>query len=144
MEFISVTTHELKTSLTAIIASAELLNDELQLNKKSMSGRLIQSIIRNAHSIDERLSRFSGMAQLLTGDLRLQLEPVEIGQAMHNVATRFYPSIRSRSQSLTVELPDSLPLVKADRQYLEDSAESPGIIVTEHGMGYKFATPVSS
>ena len=39
---------------------------------------------------------------------------------MHNVATRFYPRIHSRSQSLTVELPDSLPLVKADRQYLEE------------------------
>ncbi len=79
MEFISVTTHELKTSLTAIIASAELLSDEFQLDKKSVSGRLIQSIIRNAHSIDERLSRFSEMSKLLAGDLRLQLEPVEIG-----------------------------------------------------------------
>jgi len=120
MEFISVTTHELKTSLTAIIASAELLSDELQLDKKSVSGRLIQSIIRNAHSIDERLSRFSEMATLLAGDLRLQLEPVEIRSVIHNVATRFYPTIRSKSQSLAVELPDSLPLVKADRQYLEE------------------------
>jgi len=120
MEFISVTTHELKTSLTAIIASAELLSDELQLDKKSVSGRLIQSIIRNAHSINERLSRFSEMAKLLAGDLRLQLEPVEIGQVIRNVVTRSYPRIRSRSQSLTVELPDSLPPVKADRQYLEE------------------------
>lgn len=30
------------------------------------------------------------------------------------------------------------------RQKLGDSAESPSIIVTEHGMGYKFARPVSS
>jgi len=120
MEFISVTTHELKTSLTAIIVSAELLSDELQLDKKSVSGRLIQSIIRNAHSIDERLSRFSEMATLLAGDLQLQLEPVEIRQVIHDVAIRFYPRIRSKSQSLTVELPDSLPLVKADRQYLEE------------------------
>jgi len=120
MEFISVTTHELKTSLTAIIASAELLSDELQLDRKSVPGRLTQSIIRNAHSIDERLSRFSEMAELLAGDLRLQLEPVEIGQAIHNVTTRFYPRIQSKSQSLTVELPNSLPLIKADRQYLEE------------------------
>jgi len=120
VEFISVTTHELKTSLTAIIASAELLSDELQLGKKSVPGRLIQSIIRNAHSIDERLSRFPEMAKLLVGDLQLQLEPVEIRQVIHNATARFYPSIRSRSQSLSVELPDSLPLVKADRQYLEE------------------------
>jgi len=120
MEFISVTTHELKTSLTAIIASAELLSDELQLDKKSVSGRLIQSIIRNAHSIDERLSRFSEMATLLAGDLQLQLEPVEIGQVIHDVAIRFYPTIQSKSQSLTMDLPNSLPPVKADRQYLEE------------------------
>ena len=120
MEFISVTTHELKTSLTAIIASAELLSDELQLDKKSVSGRLIQSIIRNAHSIDERLSRFSEMATLLAGDLQLQLEPVEIGQVIHDVAIRFYPTIQSKSQSLTMDLQNSLPPVKADRQYLEE------------------------
>jgi len=120
MELISVTTHELKTSLTAIIASTELLNDELQLDRKSVPGRLIQSIIRNAHSIDETLSRFSEMAKLLSGDLRLQLEPVEIRQVIHSVTTRFYPTIRSKSQSLSVELPDSLPPVKADRQYLEE------------------------
>lgn len=36
------------------------------------------------------------------------------------MVTRSYPRIRSRSQSLTVELPDSLPPVKADRQYLEE------------------------
>ncbi len=30
------------------------------------------------------------------------------------------------------------------RQKLGDSAESPSIITTEHGMGYKFATPASS
>ena len=30
------------------------------------------------------------------------------------------------------------------RQKLGDSAETPSIIVTEHGMGYKFATPVKT
>ena len=66
MEFIAATTHELKTPLTAIIVSAELLSDELQLGKNGVAGRLIQSIIRNAHSIDEKLSQFSKMASLLT------------------------------------------------------------------------------
>ncbi|MFC1983680.1 sensor histidine kinase [Chloroflexota bacterium] len=60
------------------------------------------------------------MARLLAGDLRLQLESVEIGQVTRDVATRFYPRIRSKSQSLIVELPDSLPPVTADRQYLEE------------------------
>lgn len=119
MEFISVTTHELKTSLTAIIASAELLSDELQLDKKSVSGRLIQSIIRNAHRINEMLSSLSERTWFLTREPPLQPESVEVGQVIHNVAARLYPTIQSRRQSLTLELTDSLPLVKVDRQYLE-------------------------
>ena len=43
--------HELKTSLTAIIVSAELLNEELKPAEKDVLDRLIQSIIRNAKKI---------------------------------------------------------------------------------------------
>ncbi len=118
-DFVTAATHELKTSLTAIIASAELLADELQPDEKSTPGRLIQSIIRNAHSLDEGLSRFPEMVTLLRGDRQLQLEPTEIRQVIHNVAAELYPIIQNRRQSLTLELPDFPLLAKADRQYLE-------------------------
>lgn len=119
IEFVSATTHELKTSLTAIIVSAELLADELKLDEKKALGKLVQSIIRNAHIMDERLTSFSEMAGLLAGDFRLQPEHLKIGQVIHSVATQLYPIIQSKRQSLTLELPDPLPLVKADRRYLE-------------------------
>ena len=118
LEFIAATIHELKTPLTAIIASVSLLADELKLSDDSVPGRLIQSIIRNAHSIDGKLSHFSEMARLLTKDFQFQPEPVEIGQVIHDVATQLYPITHSKQQLLTLELPDSLPLVKADQQYL--------------------------
>jgi len=119
LDFVAATTHELKTFLTAIIVSAELLADELQPDEKSVLGRLIQSIIRNAHSIDERLSLFSETGGLLTEDSRFQPESIEIGQVVQNVTTQLYPEIQSKRQSLTLAVPDSLPPVKADRQYLE-------------------------
>ena len=78
LDFVDATIHELKTSLTAIIVSAELLADELQPDEKSVLGRLIQSIIRNAHSIDERLSFLSETEELLTENARFQPEPVEV------------------------------------------------------------------
>jgi signal transduction histidine kinase len=118
IEFIAATIHELKTPLTAIIASAELLAEEVQLDENNVPRKLIQSIIRNAHSIDEKLSQFSDMARLLTRDLQFQPEPVEIEQVIHEVATQIYPLTRSKRQSLTLDLPDSLPLVRADRQYI--------------------------
>jgi len=119
LDFVDAIIHELKTSLTAIIVSAELLGDELQPDEKSVLGRLIQSIIRNAHSVDARVSLLSEAEELLTENYRFQPEPVKIGQVVQNVTTQLYPQIQSRRQSLTLEVPDSLPPAKADRQFLE-------------------------
>ena len=118
-EFISATIHELKTSLTAIIAAAELLADELQQGEKSLIGKLIRSIIRNAHSIDEKLPHALEVQRLLTGNLQLKPEPVAIEQVIHNVVALFYPKVLKEKQSLTLEVPDSLPPVKADSQHIE-------------------------
>ncbi|MBA7635760.1 Adaptive-response sensory-kinase SasA [subsurface metagenome] len=117
--FGDATVHELKTLLTAIIVSAELLADELQMYQKSMSLRLTQNIIRNAHSLDEKLTNFSEMAGLLAGDFSFQPEQIEIEPVIHSVTAQLYPIVQSKKQSLAVELPPSLPPVKAHRQYLE-------------------------
>lgn len=117
--FGDATVHELKTLLTAIIVSAELLTDELQMDRKSMPARLTQNIIRNAHSLDEKLSNFSAMAGLLAGDFSFQPEYLEIGPVIQSVTAQLYPITKSKKQSLAVELPPSLPSVKSQRQYLE-------------------------
>jgi len=134
LDFVAVTTHELKTYLTAIIVSAELLADELKPDEKSVLGRLIQSIIRNAHSIDDRLPLLSETGGLLTEDSRFQPEPVEIGEVINTVATQLFPEIQSRRQSLTLEVSDSLPPAKADKQYLEQ------ILLTLIANASKFTT----
>jgi len=117
--FLDAAMHELKTPLTAIIVSAELLADELKPNEKSVLGRLIQSIIRNAHSIDEKLSLISETGGLLPDGTRFHPQSVPIREIIQNVATQLYPRLQSKKQSLSLELPDSLPQAKADKQYLE-------------------------
>ena len=82
VNFVAATVHELKTSLTAIIVSAELLADELKPDEKSVLGRLIQSIIRNAHSIDERLSLLAEAGGFLAEIPRFQPKPVAIGDVI--------------------------------------------------------------
>ncbi|MFC1911990.1 sensor histidine kinase [Chloroflexota bacterium] len=119
VNFGDATIHELKTSLTAILVSAELLADELQVDSKSVPARLTQNIIRNAHCLDEKLTDFSEMFGLLAGDFPFHPEALEIGEVIHSVTTQLYPILRSKKQSLTVELPESPPPVKAHRQYLE-------------------------
>jgi len=119
ISFGDATVHELKTLLTAIIVSAELLAEEFQSDQKSLAARLTQNIIRNARSLDEKLAHFSEMAELLAGDFSFQPEPLEVEPVIRGVTAQLYPITRSKKQSLTVELPASLPPVKAQRQYLE-------------------------
>jgi signal transduction histidine kinase len=119
VSFGDATVHELKTLLTAIIVSAELLTEELDMAQKSVPARLVQNIIRNAHSLDEKLSKFSEMAGLIAGDFSFQPEYLEIEPIVHSVTAQLYPITHSKKQSLTVELPASLPPVKSQRHYLE-------------------------
>jgi len=119
LDFVDAVIHELKTSLTAIIVSVELLADELRPEEKSVLGRLIQSITRNAHSIDERLSLLSETGEMLSDNARFQPEPIEMKEIAQNVAMQLYPTVQSRKQVLTLEVADSIPPARADRQYLE-------------------------
>jgi signal transduction histidine kinase len=117
--FGDATVHELKTLLTAIIVSAELLAEELQSKHDSMPLRLIQNITRNAHSLDEKLTNFSEMSGLLSGEFSFQPELIEVGPIIHGVASQVYPITHSRKQSLTVDIPATLPNIRAHRHYLE-------------------------
>ncbi len=147
--------HELKTSLTAIIVSAELLADELQPGEKSVLGRLIQSVLRNAHSIDERISLLSEAEGLLVDNSRFQPEPVNVGEIAQNVTTQLYPEIQSRRQHITLDIPDNLPAARADRQYLEQilltlmsnaikfTAEEGSISVSAHRDGISIIVQVN-
>jgi len=117
--FGDATVHELKTLLTAIIVSAELLSEELQSEHKSMPLRLIQNIIRNAHSLDEKLTNFSEMTGLLSGEFSFQPELLELGPIIHGVTSQIYPITHSKKQSLKIDLPPTLPHIRAHRHYLE-------------------------
>ncbi len=119
IDFVAAITHELKTSLTAIIASAELITDELHVNEGSVHWRLLQSIVRNAHKMNERVTSLADMPRQQMQDLKFHPEPVDITEVVHNVGERIHPRIQSRRQSLTLDLPDSLPLVRADPVHLE-------------------------
>jgi len=119
VDFVAAITHELKTSLTAIIASAELMADELHPGEGSPQWRLIQSIIRNAHHLNEKVSDFAEVPRTQISDFQFNAETVAIDRVIGDVATRIHPSIQSRRQTLTLDVPDSLPPVYADRRHME-------------------------
>ena len=119
VDYVAAMTHELKTSLTAILASAELIADELHPDEGSVQWKLLQAIIRNAHRLDERITAFAEMPRQPIQDFQFRPESLDIGQTVRDVVVRIHPRIQARRQTLELEIPDSLPPARADRQHLE-------------------------
>jgi len=111
-EFTRALVHELKTPITPVLAASDLLIEE---TKDDRLQRLAQSISRGASNLNQRIDELLDLARGETDMLQLVLDSVnpvpllqEIGYEMTSVAS-------SNGQSLTIELPSSIPAVWADK-----------------------------
>ena len=117
-EFLHSISHELKTPLTAIIASSELLNEEL-LGSLSLDKRLIENIRQGAWSMDRRVTELLDLAKMQIGELKIQSVPLQLSLAITDMASQLNILFENKGQKLMLEIPDSLPEVNADREKLQ-------------------------
>ncbi|MFC2067371.1 ATP-binding protein [Chloroflexota bacterium] len=119
LQFVNTLAHELKTPLTAIIASAGLLREEFIGEKQDPQVRLIENIIRANDKLETRLSELLDIARTGSLGFKLNLELLDIRQILQDVADELLPVAGEKNQSLVVEIPTIVPMVWADMQRLE-------------------------
>ena len=111
VEFTRALAHELKTPLTPMLISSQVLTSELR-EEPLLS--LARNISRGASNLNSRIDELLDLAKGEIGMLQLKVEPLDASQLLREVAEYVSPVASSRGQYLILELPDSLPLVKAD------------------------------
>ena len=116
-EFLHSVAHELKTPLTSIIASSELLDSGMPAN--NLRERLVANITRSAQVMDRRVSELLDFAKVQAGESELKIEPVEVGQTINEVVSQLSILFQNKNQSLKLEMPNTKLQVKADREKLE-------------------------
>jgi len=117
-EFLHSVAHELKTPLTAILSSSELL-DKASSMAPDLRKRLINNVQRSAFSMSRRVAELLDLARSQIGEMRIEPEPVEIAHIVNEVASQLRILFENKEQTLTLEIADSLPKVNADREKLE-------------------------
>ncbi len=111
VEFTRALAHELKTPLTPVIASSELLVAEL---KQEPLLSLAKNVNRGASNLNNRIDELLDLARGEIGMLQIKSETVDIGKLLREATQDMTPVASGKNQSLTLELPDFLPLVKGD------------------------------
>ncbi len=80
--------------------------------------RLVQSISRSASNLNQRIDELLDLARGETGMLQLTLETLDPIPLLQEIGSEMTPVALHNGQSLTVELPSSIPTVWADRARL--------------------------
>lgn len=119
-EFISTVSHELRTPMTSIKGYADLL-----LSGKGPIGelnptqhRFVKVIQSNADRLSELVNDILEISRIETGRIKLAFNSLDIIRIINDVALSFEGQLVKKTMNLSLNLPEQLPPVYADKARL--------------------------
>ena len=121
VEFTRALVHELKTPLTPIMSSSDLLVSGL---KEEPWLSVAQNIQRGAINLNKRIGELLDLARGEIGMLKLNPKRVDFLKLLQHIGSEMSVLASSNGQKLKVELPESLPLPWADEDRLRQITQN--------------------
>ena len=113
-EFLSNTSHELKTPLTSIIANAEILEYEMCGPINVEQRRILINIARNSQHLLKMITSLLAYASHREGDDVLRLQEVAIGMLLETVVETIKPLLEEGELGVDLDVDDDLPICNLD------------------------------
>jgi len=130
VEFTRALIHELKTPITAMMASNQLLVEELP---EGALLRLAKNVQQSITNLDNRISELLEIARGELGVLKLKRRKTNPLKLLRNVAVEMNAGVARKKQSLSLKLPRSLPPVWVDEKRLR------GVVINLVGNASKYS-----
>lgn len=115
IEFTHALVHELKTPLTPVLTSSEML---MRILKEGVPMRLAKNIFQGAVDLEKRTDELLQLARMEVGSFKLDLQPVDPLQIIREMVENVQPVVTKNRQFLRTDLPASLPEIEADSDRL--------------------------
>ena len=116
IEYTRALVHELKTPLTPVLFSSELLVDEITQEPLASIAR---NIHRGATNLNNRINELLDLARVEIGKLEITPSMVNVKLLLNNVADNLLPLLGKKDQHMERNIPDDLPEVWADQDRLQ-------------------------
>jgi signal transduction histidine kinase len=116
--FIATISHELRTPLTVLSGTSELLLRNMVGTLSDEQRALIESMRKHTMTMNALLSNVITIANLESGTLSLDLEPVELSGVLDGVIWPIRAGLAAKGLELVIDLPEDLPEIVADEPQL--------------------------
>ena len=103
--------HELKTPLTALIATSQLLLEE---TKGKEIGKLAWYVWEGANNVNNRIDELHDVIKGEIGKLKLELKPVDINESLLSLVEETHALSQHYGVTMNLKLQESIPKVYAD------------------------------
>jgi len=107
--------HELKTPLTAILASGEILEMEI---KDRIQAALVKNIRRASFNLEQRINELIELARGEVGMLKINAVPMDLGELAREVVSEMKPVARAKGLDMEL-IVDEGPRVLGDSNRLK-------------------------
>ena len=115
-EFLATLSHELRTPLTSILGWASMIrNGEVE---GANAARAIETIERNARSQARLIDDLLDVSRIITGNLRLDLNPLDLGPIVDSAVDALRPTADAKGIGLRMEFAPVSCLVRGDANRL--------------------------
>jgi signal transduction histidine kinase len=110
--------HEFRTPLAAQQASIELLRDGLLTMQPQALEKLVISLERGSLRLTRLIDNLLESVRIESGQLSIRQQSVALGEVILDAQALIESLLAQRRQTLDVELPEDLPLVRGDKTRL--------------------------
>lgn len=112
--FIGTISHELRTPLTVMRGTTDLLLRGLVGPLEEEQRSMIESMRQHTTNMTSLINNVIVIAGLDSGSLNTDLQPQELARTVDEAAWNVRSSIKSKNLTLTIDIPENMPLVLAD------------------------------
>jgi K+-sensing histidine kinase KdpD len=113
-EFVSCVAHELRTPMTAIKGYTGVLEKQAVAALSQQQMEFLRTIRANVERMEGLVADLQDVSRMETGNMRLEVREVPFKEALENALQATRTQIEARVQQLTLDVPENLPLLRAD------------------------------
>jgi signal transduction histidine kinase len=116
-EFLATVSHELRTPLTAMLGWVQLLRTGRLAGDKQ--ARALETVERNCRAQAQLIEDLLDVSRIVTGKLRLDVEPMELADAVRGALDVVRPAAKAKGVRLEAELDAEASPFQGDPQRLQ-------------------------